>query len=186
MSTQPLEQAIQSTRSVLEGVKRDQLASPTPCKSWTVSQLVDHIVGGQYFFAAALNGEPLGGEQRTFADGDFLAEFDKGSAACLAAFGSPDATDRTVKMPFGDMPGSRFVGLATTDTFVHGWDLAKATGQKHDFDSGLAESLLEGSRRAIQDSFRGPDGKAPFGPEQQAPAGASTADQLAAFLGRTV
>ena len=34
--------------------------------------------------------------------------------------------------------------------------------------------------------FRGPEGKAPFGPVQTAPAGASNADQLAAFLGRTV
>ena len=186
MSTQPLEQAISSTRSVLAGVKRDQLASATPCQSWDVSQLVDHIVGGQYFFASVVNGEGASRETRTYADGDFLAEFDKGSAACLAAFGAEGAMDRMVKLPFGDMPGSRFVGLATVDTFVHGWDLAKATGQKPDFDSGLASELLEGSRQNIQEAFRGPDGKAPFGPEQKAPAGASTADQLAAFLGRSV
>jgi hypothetical protein len=39
---------------------------------------------------------------------------------------------------------------------------------------------------AITDQFRGPDGQAPFGPEAAAPDGASAADQLAAFLGRTV
>jgi uncharacterized protein (TIGR03086 family) len=186
MSTQPLEQAISSTRSVLAGVKKDQLASATPCQSWNVSQLVDHIVGGQYSFAAMVNGEPLSGEARTFADGDFLADFDKGSAECLAAFGAPGVMDRVLKLPFGEMPGSRFVGLATVDTFVHGWDLAKATGQKPDFDPELAGALLDGSRQAIQEAFRGPDGQAPFGPEQKAPAGASNADQLAAFLGRTV
>jgi len=186
MSTQPLEQAVGSTRSVLAGVKRDQLASATPCDSWTVSQLIDHIVGGQYFFAALVNGEGASREPRTFADGDFLAEFDKGSAACLAAFGAEGAMDRIVELPFGDMPGSRFVGLATVDTFVHGWDLAKATGQNPNFDPQLAATLLEGSRQNIQEAFRGPDGQAPFGPEQKAPAEASTADQLAAFLGRSV
>ena len=141
MSTQPLEQAVGSTRSVLAGVKRDQLASATPCQSWDVSQLVDHIVGGQYFFASKVNGEDTSGEPRTFADGDFLAEFDKGSAACIAAFGAEGAMDRIVKLPFGDMPGSRFVGLATVDTFVHGWDLAKATGQNPNFDPQLAAFL---------------------------------------------
>ncbi len=186
MSTQPLEQAIKSTRAVLEGVTPDQLDSPTPCQSWTVAQLVDHIVGAQYFFATAASGEPLSADDRTFAGGDFLGEFDKGSQACLAAFGAPGAMERIMKLPFGDMPGSAFVGLATTDTFVHGWDLARATGQKVDFDQELSGALLAGSRQAIKEAFRGEDGKAPFGPAKEAPAGASNADQLAAFLGRTV
>jgi len=89
-------------------------------------------------------------------------------------------------LPFGDMPGSAFVGIAATDTFTHGWDLAKATGQPTDLAPDLAAGLLGGVRTSIPDSFRGPDGKAPFGAEQVAPAGSSNADQLAAFLGRTV
>ena len=36
----------------------------------------------------------------------------------------------------------------------------------------------------MADSFRGPDGQAPFGPQAEAPAGAPPADRLAAFLGR--
>jgi hypothetical protein len=41
-------------------------------------------------------------------------------------------------------------------------------------------------RQMMQPGFRGDDGKAPFGPEQTAPAGATAADRLAAFSGRTV
>jgi uncharacterized protein (TIGR03086 family) len=186
MSTQPLQQAISSTRAVLAGVTRDQLDSPTPCRSWTVAQLVDHVVGGQYFFASVAAGEPPRGRDRTYADGDFLAAFDEGSAAAIAAFSAPGAMEQVMHLPFGDMPGAAFIGLAATDTFTHGWDLAKATGQATDLDPALAEGLLAGSQRAIQPAFRGPDGKSPFGPEQQAPAGASNADRLAAFLGRTV
>jgi uncharacterized protein (TIGR03086 family) len=186
MSTQPLQQAITSTRAVLAGVKRDQLDSPTPCQSWTVAQLVDHVVGGQYFFTAVAKGEQVSGEPRKFADGDFVTAFDEGSASALAAFSEEGAMERTMHLPFGDMPGAAFVGLAATDTFTHGWDLARATGQSTDLNPGLAEGLLAGAQRAIQPSFRGADGKSPFGPEQQAPAGASNADRLAAFLGRTV
>ena len=185
MSTQPLEQAIKSTRAILGGVNRDQLAASTPCASWKVSQLVDHVVGGQYFFAAMVNGEKPG-EPREFAGGDFLSEFEQGSKANLAAFQADGAMDKIVHLPFGDMPASAFVGIAATDTFVHGWDLARATGQPTDLEPQLAAALLAGAKQAIPESFRGPEGKAPFGPVQIAPAGASNADQLAAFLGRTV
>jgi uncharacterized protein (TIGR03086 family) len=88
-------------------------------------------------------------------------------------------------LPFGSMPGAAFIGLATTDTFTHGWDLAKATGQDTNLSPELASQLLVGARAFIQDSLRSPAGN-PFGLEQQPPAGASNADQLAAFLGRTV
>ena len=187
MSTAPLEQAIAATRSVLTGVRPDQLAAGTPCQSWKVSDLINHIVGGQHFFAAAANGEPpAGGDAPDFSAGDYLAAFDQGTAASLAAFSADGAMERIMHLPFGDMPGSAFVGIAATDTFTHGWDLATATGQSTDLAPDLAAGLLVGARAAISDSFRGPDGKAPFGALQEAPAGSSNADQLAAFLGRTV
>jgi uncharacterized protein (TIGR03086 family) len=184
MSTQPLEQAIASTRTVLAGVQKEQLGGETPCASWKVSQLIDHVVGAQFFFTAALSGDPLDGEPREFAGGDFVGDFAQASEACIAAFGADGAMDRIVHLPFGDMPGSAFVGLAATDTFVHGWDLARATGQPTDLDSELAARLLEGSRLFIRPEFRGEDGTRPFGAEQPAPPNATNADALAAFLGR--
>lgn len=186
MSTAPLEQAIASTRAVLATVRPDQLDAPTPCASWKVSNLIDHIVGGQFFFAAAASGQPPSAERPNFASGDFNATFREGAAASVAAFASDGAMERIMHLPFGDMPGSVFIGIAATDTFMHGWDLARATGQNSDLDPQLAAGLLAGIRSALPDSFRGADGVAPFGPAQTAPEGATNADQLAAFLGRTV
>ena len=186
MSTQPLEQTIATTRSVLTNVTPDQLAQPTPCESWDVAALINHIVGGQHFFVAGLAGQPQSDDETDFASGDFVAAFDEASAACLAGFQADGVMEKSYKLPFGEMPGSAFMGLAITDTFQHGWDLAKATGQSTELAPELAEALLAQSKRSIQDSFRGPEGKAPFGPEQTAPAGAGPADQLAAFLGRSV
>jgi uncharacterized protein (TIGR03086 family) len=185
MSTAPLEQAIISTRSVLSGVTSDQLDGSTPCASWKVRELVNHIVGGQYFFLAGVEGVPQSHAGEDFSTGDFVAAFDEASAKCVAAFQGDGAMTRTVTLPFGQMPGAAFVGLAATDTFTHGWDLAKATGHSTDLAPELAAQLLAGAKQAISPAFRGPEPK-PFGPEQQAPAGATNADQLAAFLGRTV
>jgi len=184
--SEPLTSAVASTRAVLAAVKPEQLASSTPCASWKVSDLVNHIVGGQHYFAAMVNGQAPGGEAPDFASGDFVTAFDQASTASLAAFGGDGAMERIVHLPFGDFPGSVFIGIAAIDTFTHGWDLAKAIGQSTDLAPGLAEGLLGGARGAIDDSLRGPDGKAPFGPVQDPPAGATNADQLAAFLGRVV
>lgn len=187
MSTAPLEQAIEAAKSVLAGVKADQLGASTPCASWKVSELVNHIVGGQHFFASMAKGEsPSDAAAPDFSAGDFNASFAQAAAASVAAFQVPGTMDKVLNLPWGAMPGSAFVGLAAVDTFAHSWDLARATGQSTDLNPELAAELLVGSRAGIAPEFRGADGVAPFGPEQAAPAGASRADELAAFLGRTI
>lgn len=185
-ATQPLELSLAMARQTIAGVKADQLQDSTPCASWDVSALINHMVGSQKFFAAGMSGTAPEGADTNFAAGDYLASFDETAGACLVAFQAEGALERTVELPFGSMPGVGVLGLVTTDIFVHTWDLAKATGQNTDLAPELAASLLEQSQQSIQPEFRGPDGQAPFGPEQVAPAGASAADQLAAFLGRQV
>jgi len=184
MSTAPLEQAITATRGVLASVKSDQLDADTPCASWKVRELVNHIVGGQYFFVAMVEGAPPS-DAGDFSAGDFVAAFDEGSAKCVAAFKGDGVMEKILTLPFGQMPGSAFVGIAATDTFTHGWDLAKATGQSTDLAPELAAGLLAGAKQFISDGIRGPE-PMPFGAEQKAPSGATNADQLAAFLGRSV
>lgn len=185
MSTQSLAQAIEAASTVLAGVRADQLEDPTPCASWNVGEVINHMVGGMRFFTAGLAGEaPPESEDAT--SGDFVAAYDEAAGAALAAFSADGVLESTVKMPFGEMPGAAVLGLATTDTFTHAWDLAKATGQSTDLAPELATQLLAQSRQMIQPAFRGQDGQAPFGAEQECPDGASAADQLAAFLGRRV
>jgi uncharacterized protein (TIGR03086 family) len=186
MTTEPLERAFASTRAVVANVKRDQLDDPTPCVSWTVRDLLNHIIGGSYFFAASVNaGKSPPDEERDFTEGDMAATYDEGIRQSVEAFNAPGAMDKMIELPFGTLPGSIFIGIATSDAFTHGWDLAKATGQSTDLDPELATQLLEQSRVFIQDAFRGEDTKAPFTKEMQPPANATEADKLAAFLGRS-
>jgi uncharacterized protein (TIGR03086 family) len=185
MATQMLEQSIATTRGVLAKVSQDQLGNDTPCAQWKVSDLINHIVGGQYFFESGALGTPPAGGETDFSAGDYLAAFDEGAQRCVAAFSTDGVMDKMLTLPFGQMPGSAFIGLASTDTFTHGWDLAKATGQDTDLAPELAAQLLAGARQMIQPAFRSEDG-AVFGFEQTAPEGAGSADQLAAFLGRRV
>ncbi len=187
MSTAPYEQAIASAKAVLAGVKANQIDAATPCASWKVSDLLNHLVGEQFWFATVAKGEPMSdAKSPDFAAGDFKSVFAQGSADALAALRVDGAMEKKMQVPWGEMSGSDFVGIAAVDTFAHAWDLARATGQNTDLNPELAAALLEGARVGIPKEFRGADGVAPFGAEQKAPAGASKADELAAFLGRTI
>lgn len=185
MSTQPLSAAIATAHDVLTRVDTSKLGDQSPCASWTVGELINHLVDAQAFFQAGLAGEPpsTGGDDHS--KGDFVAAFDAAAQSALDAFGEEGALAKMVSLPFGDMPGAAFMGLAINDTLVHAWDIAKGTGQDTNLAPELAEQVLEQSRASIRPDFRGPEG-APFGPEAQAPEGACAADRLAAFLGRTV
>jgi uncharacterized protein (TIGR03086 family) len=186
MSAEVLRQAFASTAGVLANVKDDQLDGPTPCASWTVRDLVNHIVGATTYFAVtAETGEapPVAGDDHT--TGDFKAEFGAGAQRAVAAFATDGAMDKMLKLPFGELPGSIFVYIAATDTFTHGWDLAKATDQSADLDPALAKQLLDAVSGFLPDAMRGPDGQAPFGSKVDVASSASAADQLAGFMGRT-
>jgi uncharacterized protein (TIGR03086 family) len=191
MVTENLERAYSTAREVLVNVKPDHYDASTPCQSWDVRRLLSHIIGGSQWFAESVNAgvapDPAAAEATDFTQGDLVGAFDEASQAALAAFSAPGAQEKIVKLPFGDLPAAIFMAIATNDVFTHTWDLARATGQSTDLDPDFAAQLNEGARMMIGDDFRGPEGSgAFFGPEQQAPAGATPADIHAAFMGRKV
>jgi uncharacterized protein (TIGR03086 family) len=185
MSADLLARAFASTAGVLSGVDAQELDGATPCASWPVRELVNHVVGGPTYFAvAAETGQAPAPDETDFCEGDFVTEFNEGAARAVKAFEADGVMDKMMKLPFGELPGGVFINIAAIDTFTHGWDLAKATGQSTDLDPGLATQLLAIAEGFLSDQLRGPDGQAPFGPKVEAPAGSPPADRLAAFLGR--
>jgi uncharacterized protein (TIGR03086 family) len=180
-----LHRALQGTLAVLTRVRPKDLDGPTPCASWDVRALVNHFVGTARWWAATIAGDG-GVADADYAAGDFVAAYEESIRIVVAAFGADGALDKTIRLPFGEFPGTVLLSLTTMEQFTHGWDLARATGQPTDLDPGLAAGLLSQARLAIPDAYRGPDGQALFGPAREAPAGAGPADQLAAFLGRVV
>jgi uncharacterized protein (TIGR03086 family) len=186
VSSQILRRACDSTGTVLAALRPADLDRPTPCASWTVGDVINHVLGGAGFFAElAETGTVAGGdEDPDFTAGDFNGTFRNQASRLVAAFNAPGAMDKMMAMPIGELPGSVCVWIAAGDIFTHGWDLAKATGRATDLEPELAAALLARITPLLPDSMRGPDGQAPFGPRVEVPESAPPADRLAAFEGR--
>lgn len=187
MSMESLDRASSALAGVLANVSPDAYSASTPCESWDVRALINHAVGAVHFFATSAEGGTMpDGDAPDFTAGDPSEALASGVARMKSAFASEGSMEKMMTLPFGQMPGSMVAGLASTDMFTHAWDLAKSTGQSTDLDPELSEQLLASSRERIMPGFRGENGKSPFTAEREAPEGASAADRLAAFLGRSV
>jgi uncharacterized protein (TIGR03086 family) len=87
MTAELLQQAFASTAGVLSNVQDSQLDDRTPCTSWTVRDLVNHIVGGATYFAVTVEtGEAPRRSGTDHTTGDFKAEYDSGAKRAVAAF----------------------------------------------------------------------------------------------------
>jgi uncharacterized protein (TIGR03086 family) len=91
--------------------------------------------------------------------------------------------DKIMTLPTGPAPGSRCVEVASGEIVVHGWDLAKATGQSAPADNGVAEALLSSEYASLCAEVRSND-PPPFASEIAAAPATASIDRLAAFLGR--
>ena len=182
------EQAVASSAQVVKGVRTGQMAAPTPCTEWDVRALLNHVIGtlwlSQALFTDAAPRHPMapgGLPGSDLAGGDPVAAYAEASAAALAAAGTGDALTRLHVTPLGDMPGPVLAGFTTLDILVHGWDLAKATGQPAALEAALAGHVLAFAHQALTEE-EARAGR--IGPAVAVPADALMTDRLAGFLGR--
>lgn len=196
--TEPGSSAVGALRGALDGmgelvagVQPEQWAQPSNCPDWDVHALVNHVVFGNRTFTGILSGDAGTPQEqiRAMRDQDQLgddpvAAWHDSATGLLAAFEVPGVLEQTFRSPLGSMPGAGLVGLRITETLVHGWDLARSTGQPVPFDEGVALAALDFTRRQLP---AGADRSSfPFAPEQTAQADAPAIDRLAAHLGRQV
>lgn len=179
-----LTQADAVFREVLAGVTPDQMALPTPSDEWDVRALVNHVVLGNTWSAENIrSGDAPRPSDDLIGDRDPMEAYTASADAMLAAFAEPGALGRTVKMPFGEMPGAGLAMFRFSDLLTHAWDLAKATGQSTDLAPELCEVALSMSRQYLDGRDRT---HMPFKDAVEVPESACAADRLAGYLGKRV
>jgi uncharacterized protein (TIGR03086 family) len=126
-------------------VGADQWGAPTPCTSWTVRDLVNHVVGEDRWTVPLMRGLTIA-EVGTTLDGDLLGEAPAASARSAAAeAGAVVAellpTGGTVALSYGEEQMAEYVHQLAADHLVHAWDLAAATGGDTDLDEELVTAV---------------------------------------------
>lgn len=131
-------------------VDDSQLDLPTPCEGRTVSQLLAHISGLTQAFRASADKE-LGPLTDTNPDDNGWPEASPGwrddipaqAARLAAAWQQPEAWVGMTRAGGADLPAEVMGVVALDEITVHGWDLAKATGQTLDVDDETVAVLTE-------------------------------------------
>lgn len=180
-----LEVIIPMLKQVGAGILTEQLDGSTPCASFTVSGVLDHMTGLASAYAPAFRGDPLPSDGGPLAPGenDLTVRFQLAMDALLDAVQSPGALQRTIDTPFGLMPGSMFARLVAFDGLIHGWDLATSTQQAWDPPEDVVAEIDSFAHQTIAPGMRDGD---TFAQETHAPPDATPLLRLVAFSGRRI
>lgn len=170
---------------VIAGITPGQLTSPTPCAEFDVAQLRSHVVGWLETFAAGF-ADPDGRAPRAGLDGyqppaDAAAAV-REHAATLARALAAGAASRPLWLGDSAMPGELALGMILWEYQVHGWDLARATGQEWSPPPAAAEESLRFAPGMLTPDYQG-EGKM-FGPPVPVPAAAPAFERLLGLSGR--
>jgi len=177
--------AMQSARKAVAGIGDDQWGDMSDCDPWTVRDLVNHVVSGN-FWVPELVGEGKSIEAvGDRLDGDVLgddplAAFDASAAAADATFSAPGAMDEPAAVSYGPLPASIYCGHRFMDLLIHGWDIAVSTGQDTTLDPELVDACLE----VLEPQKAELLASGAFGHVIEVPADAPPQTQLLAVLGR--
>jgi uncharacterized protein (TIGR03086 family) len=151
-----------------------RLDDSTPCDEWNVRALLNHMLDSQRWFAEAPKGQSSPGPSPTPPDllGAAPAkEYEAARQATLDAYRDPDVLEKH----------GPTLGIGFVDQLVHGWDLARATGQDATIPPDLAEAAFKMINGRMDDSDARGD---MFKPAVKVSDHASAQEKLLAYGGR--
>ena len=177
-------EALAHTRRIVAGVAPDQWGDPTPCDDWDLRALVNHVVAGNFWVAPLLEGQTIE-DVGTRYDGDVLgsdplAAYDRSSLEAQTAGSAPGALEAPCALSYGTVPGAVYLGHRILDVVIHGWDIAKATGQ----DPTIGPELVERCRAIMEPELGLIQGSGMFGTPVTVDEDASAEARLLATIGR--
>jgi uncharacterized protein (TIGR03086 family) len=180
-----LSRALDQVAALIARVGPDQAQLPTPCKSWDLRTLVNHVVNDAQKFVVVARGGAWEARQEDLLGDDWLASFRRPADELVAAWNREGALDRTVQFGSAELPASWQVTQQIVELTIHAWDIATATGQQADLDPEPARVALAFGIENLKPQFRGreEDGQS-FGPVVAVPDDAPIYDRLAGFFGR--
>ncbi len=141
-----MESAAAEAARVVGGVRADQLSAATPCTGWDLRTLLNHVIlWTAYSAELRARDEPLPEEMMSR---DFVAEPGYATAyaaqidKAMAAWSDPGAWGRDLNVMGTPTPASDVAALLLAEMALHGWDVAKASGQEYSCTEPVAAAVL--------------------------------------------
>jgi len=139
------QRTVDSWADRVRAVGPDQWDQATPCKDWSVRELVNHVVGEDLWTGPLMRGSTIAEVGDRF-DGDLLGDqpIETALSAAEEATGAVSETlpsQGTVQLSFGETPMNEYIYQLAADHLIHGWDLAAATGGDTQLDGELVAEV---------------------------------------------
>jgi uncharacterized protein (TIGR03086 family) len=178
-----LESLLTTVRSVIVGVSDDDIGASTPCTDWDVRTVVNHMLGTveamrRVGAAEDLDPDDPWGTQGNQFHGEWRRDLSDLLAAYVEAWSRPDAWEGEAMG--GAMPKRTIGDMGYAEVMLHGWDLAKGSGQDVEYDAPAVEQALEVMARIGETGRQ----HTAFGPEVPVPDDAPPFDKVLAQAGR--
>jgi uncharacterized protein (TIGR03086 family) len=186
-----LDPAAREVRRLLEGVADEHLAGPTPCAGTSVAALLDHLMGLSLAFTWAARKAPedqgggSGPPQATAEplDPEWRTVLPRRLAELVEAWRDPAAWQGMTEAGGVRMPADQMGVVALDELVMHGWDLARATGQPFRCDPVSTAAVLAFATEAARPEYLAQrDGL--FGPVVRVPEDAPAFDRALGLAGR--
>jgi uncharacterized protein (TIGR03086 family) len=174
--------AAQRMSDLIEGVPDQMLGGPTPCDEYTLGDLLDHVQSFARAFTAGMTAGRAPGDASRLGD-DWRARIPRDLDALAESWRDPEAWTGMTKAGGIDLPGDLAGLIALDELVVHGWDVARASGQDFELDRGSLEAVYRFVKQfsgAGQEAAR----EGMFGPEVSVSDDACVLDRIVGITGR--
>lgn len=170
-------------------VRTDQWANQSPCEAWSARDVVSHIVSMHGFMLRPVG---RGFDAAPSVLDDPLGAFKAARAEVEAVLEDPKLAVAECETPNGRMTVKQQIDEVVSDDLVlHGWDLARATGQDATInpdDVARLWSITAAIPAELMRKYRTPGAFGPgvevYGPEVQVSKEAPLQDRLLGLIGR--
>ena len=139
--------AAAETARVVNAVPEGTLDGPTPCPDWDLRTLLNHtILWTSYSAERRAHGEGVAQElmDKDFtADPGFREDYARQIDKAVAAWQDPEAWAGDRSVMGAETPATEVGAMLIMEMALHGWDVARATGQEYRADDNLGAAVLE-------------------------------------------
>jgi uncharacterized protein (TIGR03086 family) len=181
-----LDPPARQVKALLNGIIEADFSNPTPCGEMSVATLLDHFMGLTKAFTNAarksIDAPDQDGPPQSSADHldpEWRTKLPSQLDELVAAWKDPAAWQGEALAGGVTLPAQIMGIVAVDELVIHGWDLARATGQQFTCDTANLEAIIA---MLSQSPDRGEG--SPFGPIVEVSPDASLLDRAVGLSGR--